>query len=412
MSLLLFCFGFISLCPAQSRSILCTDGTGSFAAAFYTKVHLRVGATKKVALAVRSCEASFDWNDRKLVVASDIPVLDLDAFGINLGLGTPVAAFQTKKSKDDCCMTYQVYSLQKPPTLLRQLTGGSYYSSADTDLDGQVEIWTDDAAAFNGFDNLALAELDFAPPLVLRFEKGKLMDVTSEFSADLDKQIGMLRSQLRAEDLLAFKNSDGKLQSPDSSLSEKIHLLRGVKAKVLEIVWSYLYSGREEEAWHSLAELWPASDAERIRQLLVKTRVIGMHTQLDGTSTSPIAKKTVEVFPATSSDTNRAPELYSNGSQFEVQESESLERIIPPTEITVRSFPTVGATDRMISHGSITVTLLIDSAGKVRSATPLGSVAWKNLNLMSALSEWKFVPAFKGHRAVASTIVKIFSPQQ
>ena len=60
----------------------------------------------------------------------------------------------------------------------------------------------------------------------------------------------------------------------------------------------------------------------------------------------------------------------------------------------------------------MTVTLVIDSAGEVRSAAPLGTTAWKNIDLMNALSEWKFVPAFKGHRAVASTMVKIFSLQQ
>ena len=169
---LLFFFWPVSLGHAQTRSVLCTDGTGAFEATLFTKVQVRVGATRKGALAVRSCEATLSWNDQKLAVATDIPLLDLDAFGADLGLGVPVAAFQIKKSKDDCCMMYQIYSLQKPPKLLRQLTGGSFFDAADTDLDGEVEIWTDDTAAFNGIDNLTLAELDFAPPMVLRFEKG------------------------------------------------------------------------------------------------------------------------------------------------------------------------------------------------------------------------------------------------
>jgi hypothetical protein len=399
------------LCRAQVHSVLCTDGVGTFEAALFTKVQVRVGATRKGALAVRSCEATLSWNDQKLAVATDVSVLDLDAFGVDLGLGAPVAAFQIKKSKDDCCMTYLIYSLQRPPKLLRTLTGGSFFGAADTDLDGQVEIWTDDTAAFNGIDNLTLAEFDFAPPMVLRFENGKLLDVSSEFVPDFDKRLETLRSQLRTEDLRDFRNSDGKLQSMDSSLAEQIHRLRGTKAKVLEIVWLYLYSGREQEAWRSLAEMWPASDADRIRGVLVRTRTTGIRTQLDGVSTaSPLIRKTVEVFTPTSPNPSRT--LYSQGERLEVQESEGPAPVTAAVPILVRSFPTVDATAQTLPQFEITVVLVIDSAGKVRSLQPIGTTAWKNIDLISALSEWKFVPAFKGHRAIASNMVKIFSLQQ
>ena len=100
---------------------------------------------------------------------------------------------------------------EKTPKLLRTLTGGSFFGVADTDLDGHVEIWTEDTAAVKGFDNLTLAELDFAPPMVLRFEKGKLLDVSSEFVPDFDKRIEALRSQLRPEVLC-------RLSSPPSGL--------------------------------------------------------------------------------------------------------------------------------------------------------------------------------------------------
>ena len=410
--LALLCCCLFPLCHAQTHSVLCTDGTGTFEAALFNKVQVRVGATRKGALAVRSCEATLNWNDQKLAVATDIPVLDLDAFGVDVGLGVPVAAFQTKKSKDDCCMTYQIYSLQKPPKLLRTLTGGSFFDAADTDLDGQVEIWTDDTAAFNGIDNLTLAELDFAPPMVLRFEKGKLLDVSSEFVPDFDKRIEALRSQLRPQDLRDFKGSNGKLQSADSSLAEQIHRLRGIKVKVLEIVWSYLYSGREQEAWRSLSDMWPTSDADRIRDVLVKARAAGMHTQLDGISTAiPVKRKTVRLFTPTSSSRELQQQIFSQ-HPTQVNEAEEPDPILAAVPILVRSFPTVGIADQALPQGEMTVTLVIDSAGKVRSAAPIGNTSWKNIDLMSALSEWKFIPAFKGHRAVASSMVKIFSLQQ
>src|ERR1700689_1079005 len=90
----LSCCGFVSFTHAESHSVLCTDGTGTFEAVSFAKVQVRVGATRKGPLAVRSCEATLSWNDEKLVVATDIPALDLDAFGIDLGLGPAVAAFE------------------------------------------------------------------------------------------------------------------------------------------------------------------------------------------------------------------------------------------------------------------------------------------------------------------------------
>jgi len=59
-----------------------------------------------------------------------------------------------------------------------------------------------------------------------------------------------------------------------------------VKAKVLEIVWSYLYSGREQEAWRSLADMWPALDVDRIRAAILNARARGIRAQVDGVSTA------------------------------------------------------------------------------------------------------------------------------
>ncbi len=81
--------------------MLCTDGTGNFEAALFTKVQVHVGATREAAMAVRSCEATLSWKDQRLVVTTNIPVLNLDAFGVDLGLAGPVAAFQLKKSKTE-----------------------------------------------------------------------------------------------------------------------------------------------------------------------------------------------------------------------------------------------------------------------------------------------------------------------
>jgi hypothetical protein len=153
-----------------------------------------------------------------------------------------------------------IYSLNEPPRLLRTITGGSDYSAADTDLDGRIEIWTNDAEAINGFENIPLNALDFAPPVVLRFEQKQLIDVSSEFRSDFDRQIATLRTQLNDQQLSEFKHSDGALSNKSSLLLDLAHSLSTTKITVLEMVWCYLYSDREPQAWKALAEMWPESD--------------------------------------------------------------------------------------------------------------------------------------------------------
>jgi hypothetical protein len=148
-------------------------------------VIVRVRAARNGKLATRACDATLVWKKHSVTVATGASQIDVDAFGVDLGLGLPVAAFQVKKSNSECCMEYQIYSLERPPRLLRTITGGDFFSAADTDLDGRVEIWTDDAAAVGSFENLAITELGAAPTIVLRFDHGKLFDVSSEFQVIL-----------------------------------------------------------------------------------------------------------------------------------------------------------------------------------------------------------------------------------
>src|SRR5258708_17282182 len=210
-------------------------------------------------------------------------------------------------------MDYGFYSLQKPPGLLRAITGGGFFRACDVDLDGTVEIFTDDAAAVGGFENLTLGELDSAPTVVFRFAHGQLQDVSSEFQSYFDDEIARSRAGIHAQDLEDFKNSDGALEAiPTSASTERLHRLRVVKIKVLEIVWAYLYSGREQDAWRSLAQMWPPADVARIRAALLKTRERGIHSEADGTSAGPPRrkKKHAQVFDAVSRS--------SPGSRLEV----------------------------------------------------------------------------------------------
>jgi hypothetical protein len=372
-----------SPCHGEIPDVLCNEGSGSFEAAFHTGVKVRVGAAKKDGLARRLCEAAMSWDQHNEVVATDAFQLDVDAFGVDLGVGVPVVTLQVKKSSADCCMTYLIYSLQKPSRLLRTITGGDFFSAADTDLDGRVEIWSHDAAAVAGFETFVLGELDAPPTIVLRFEGGRLLDVSSEFQSYFDSEIAKIREKIDQQDLLDFKSSNGALMPPTALSAEQLHRLRRVKARVLEIVWSYLYSGREQEAWRSLTEMWPAADVERIRTAVLDARAHGIRAEVDGATTGGPSgkKKRVALFDAT----NR-----SGPGKSEIISPRPILLRRPPLSVPEQSLP-----------GSVLLNLVIDSAGKVRSAEPSGKTKWNDAELLRATEEWKFIPAFKGNRPVA-----------
>src|SRR5262249_48383624 len=151
-----------------------------------------------------------------------------------------------------------------------------------------------------------------------------------------------------------FKNSDGKLSSNLPIPPEQRYQLRSVKAKILEIIWCYLYSGREQQAWHSLADMWPARDIDRIRSVITSIWSHGIRAQVDGASRSPASNK------------KRAP-IFSAG----IESAGGVREVTPPQPIMLRRPPIAGIPTQN-SSSELLLELVIDSAGKVRSAQPVG----------------------------------------
>jgi hypothetical protein len=398
---LLFLF-WLALCSCQSAvgGVLCHEGNGTFDSEFRTGVRVHVGAAREpgpATLATRACAAKLSWEEQELLVATTASQLDLDAFGVDFGDGVPMAAFQIKKSDTDCCVEYRIYSLEKPPRLRRSITGGRFFNVSDIDLDGRIEIWTNDSAAVDGFEKLTLGELDSAPTIVLRFEHAKLLDVSAEFQPYFDGEIARIRSEIREQDLQDFKSSDGKLTATSFISPERLHQLRTVKIKVLEIIWAYLYSGREQDAWHSLAEMWPSADSDRVRVGIQNARANGIHHQADGMSfgTPGGKKKHAHVFDATS----------QSKPSHEVG-------VVPPKAILLQRPPIPDIHQQGQPEPELLLDLVVDGAGKVRSADPAGTVKWADPQLLNAALAWKFIPAFKDGRAVASHMRIAVSPRQ
>jgi hypothetical protein len=391
-----------------ARSVVCDKGDGKFAAQFGTDITVYAGPSMSGDFEARSCTAAITSNKRVITVASGLPEVDIDGLGIDVGLGVPVAAFQLT-DKNAALMTYEIYSLQKTPHLLKKITGGDFFRSADTDMDGRVEIWAGDAVALEGFDGLPLGEFEFAPTIVLRFEKNRLMDVSTEFQSSYDGQIAKVKQELSEQDLAEFRNSDGKTLTGSSLPIARQDQLKLTKARVLEIVWSYLYSGREPQAWVALAEMWPAKDIDRARAAITSAREHGIRAQIDGTISDPTrdeSKKRAYVYDTPNS-------VQESDISSTIQNSRAGE--VAPMHTKTQSNPVSDTTPQAIllrlrasegdrptfPQGGAVVDLVIDSAGKVESMQAVGDAV---PGVEAASANWKFVPAFKDGRAVASRL--------
>jgi hypothetical protein len=386
-----------SFATNPTRYLVCDHGDGSFRGnlprnAPAHDVTVSVSSTRQNnGFATHTCLAELTWSGTNLNVTRDAAQADIDVMGADLGLGALVVAFQVKATDADPTIQYKIYSLSTPPRLLRTITGQDYFSAADTRLDGTVEIWTTDAAAVNGFENLPRSAFDAAPAVVLRFQNEKLFDVSSEFRPYYDHQIELLRSQLDPQQLSAFEKSDGKLANETLPAHGRPRGVLATKIKVLEIVWAYLYSDREQDAWHVVSTMWPQSDQSRIIAAIRAAQARGMRSQVDGVSHQPPphALKHVVVYAKTPVPGLALPDELRNTVADSIPEHIVL-MTSPPHN------PSNWAAEREIE-------LVTDEAGKVRSAKMKGKSSEDETtrNWLDAAAGWKYIPAFKDGQPTA-----------
>lgn len=167
-----------------------------------------------------------------------------------------------------CCWTYWIVALGNPAGLVKEIrnqTGIAFERNSD----GRILLRTADGA-FDYFDDLPHA---FAPmPTVyLQLQGHDLHDVSAQFVPQYDKMIAEARQYLAPERINEFRTGGQVGIQSDSSME--------IKTRVLSVVLSYLYSGRDQQAWNALDEMWPAADRERIAKLIVETRARGILAQ-------------------------------------------------------------------------------------------------------------------------------------
>jgi hypothetical protein len=377
----------------QSQDITCDSGSGQYKTEFSTGTTIEVGPMRKGAFAERACSAKLVSKGQEVPVVEDAGQVGIDVLGADLGFGKPVVAFQIDRKGRGSNVVYQIYSLTKPAALLYTISGGNSYSAADTDLDGRVEIWTDDAAAVDGFEGLPKVDLDFAPTVVLRFEKGHLVDVGSEFISYYDALISKLRSQINQSDLAEFKQSDGRLSFSSLASGAKLHRQMRTKITVLEIVWAYIYSGRDKEAWIALDDLWPSQDVGRIRTAISDLYSRGILHNLEHSHRASSRKGRAKIY-----DTINSSPVVTNLNPYggAPDPSQTEPTVLQPKSILLRRPPT--SADGVFPSENETIELVVDAAGKVRSAKILKAT---DNPLVQASSGWHFIPAFHDGLPVA-----------
>lgn len=395
---LLFSIGAVGS-AAQNADITCDRGSGEYATTFQTGVTVNVNAVKTGELSTRKCDAKLTWTGGQLGVAARAEQVGIDVLGSDLGFRVPVVAFQVRASSADSQSEYRIYSLEKPPTLLRTIKGGSAFRAIDTHLHGHLEIWTDDTIAVDGFEDIPAANLDFAPTVVLRFENRRLVDVSSEFQAHYNQQIAEVRAHIDSHDLDDFKSTDGKLNLSTTHSGERLQRLLRVKTQALEIVWSYLYSDREREAWQALAAMWPAADIDRIHSLLASLHARGIVAQTERPEHKTnlgALKPNVEIYDIWKKDERGSGGLSYSSSLG----SGDLPREVPviePKSIVLRRSPESQQNLALLDTNEL-LELVVDAAGKVHSARILNGT---DTSLVAATKSWQFIPAFRNGEPVA-----------
>src|SRR5579859_253861 len=203
-------------------------------------------------------------------------VLSLDSISgtdVN-GDGKPDVVLAGHTSGARCCYEYSIVSLSKPPKLVRQIRTPlpAVFQSSPTGVEIRLR-----EAAFQYF--MLPPDQAVTPLVVVRLEGTKLTDISAQRQAEYDEQISKAKSELSPDELEKFRQS----RYNDKLFTDQLPAVKSV----LTIVLSYLYSGREAQAWQALEEMWPTSDQARIKAVILERRSRGLLNDLITPATKP-----------------------------------------------------------------------------------------------------------------------------
>lgn len=241
-------------CPANGKALSSRIG----------RYEVRLVAAQNANIHETPCQGSLvDAAGHETRLLEDRQVSVYEGSGEDVfGDGHPSLILEGYSGGDHCCFTYEILSLGDRPIVLGPIHNESPVYFFKDPASHQYRIMTGDGG-FHSFDGRCFDCSPF-PRLVLQVDDMGIHDVSSQFAEQYDSEIALARAKIGEGEIARF-------QQVDFEDARKI---------VLEIVFSYLYSGRETEAWQTLDEMWPARDRDRIRKLIVATRAKGILSTL------------------------------------------------------------------------------------------------------------------------------------
>lgn len=225
------------------------------------------------------CRASITSTKGRVTTAARDWALTIDKVsGTDLnGDGKPELVIAGYSGGERCCFTYTIVGLGTTARVLRTIASNTALTF-EKQADGTVLI----AGVDSSLDYFLVPHpMAVTPQVFLKVQGDNLLDVSSQFQPQYDRLIDEARSQLSSGDIEKFRQS----RYNDKMFSDQLPTVR----RVLVIVLNYLYSGREEQAWKALDELWPTSDENRVKGLILERRGRGLLKQLSGSSSTPQA---------------------------------------------------------------------------------------------------------------------------
>jgi len=197
------------------------------------------------------------------------------------GEGHPGLVVEGYSMGAHCCYTYVIADLGELPVILPSIENEvPFFFFKDTD--GDFKILTSDGS-FDYFDGMCHACTAF-PTVVLQLKDRRLQNVSPEFTPEYDAEIAEARSHISQEALGRF------LTVPDlSEESESRPTTEELRKQILEVVLGYLYSGREARGWQELGELWPASDRDRVKRVILEAVGDGILSKLSNPAVTQLS---------------------------------------------------------------------------------------------------------------------------
>jgi hypothetical protein len=189
------------------------------------------------------------------------------------GDGRPSLILEGYSGGAHCCYRYEIVSLGETPVFLPVLENDAPFFFFRDSTSGEYRVLTADGA-FDYFDGLCHACSPF-PSVVLQVSARGVRDVSAQFVEQYDTEIAESRKKIDKEDLGRF------LVAHDLGTNRQAQFdFMDTRRSVLQIVLSYLYSGREAIAWQTLEMMWPAGDRQRIKKLILSSKSQGILSEL------------------------------------------------------------------------------------------------------------------------------------